>query len=295
MPDSVPATRFDQSPILELQFPPLPRTAAEVAHMLSERGELPDTPRLVEIVNQDPVVAASVLRRINSAYYGMRRRIGDIQKAIFLLGFLEVCNLILTASMLKLRDVLHTEAQERMFDQIMHVSVGAAHYAREIAVFLDLPARATAFSAGLMVTTGRLVLLYNKPHDYEALWCTTTDGFAPSAEEERVIFGTDHASLARLAGESWNLPPDIVTVIGSYLEPDQIQDRAVRALATTVRVGVNAVTQLDMTPNPMRKLVPPIQLYDLAELRGVEPDSLVDLIETSAPTAFEWFDESECA
>ena len=287
-----PATRFDKAPILEIRFPPLPRTVAEVSHLLSEQGQVPDTPRLVEIVNEDPIVAFSVLRRINSAYYGMRRRVGDIQKSVFLLGFLEVCNIVLTAGMMRLRDVLETHEQELIFDKIMQMSIGTAHYAQELSLFLQLPNRSTAFTAGLLHATGRLVLLYNKPHDYEALWCTNTDGHAPSVEDERMIFGTDHAQLGALAAERWHLPPELVSIIAFNGKPDEVKDPDLRDLARAVHVGAEAVQQLDMKEDVERKFTADEVLHALALERGATPESLVELIETSCPFAFDFFEQA---
>ncbi len=292
MSPQIPATRFDRSPILEIKFPPLPKTVAEVSHLLSEQTQVPDTSRLVEIVNEDPVVAVSVLRRINSAYYGMRRRVGDIQKSVFLLGFLEVCNIVLTAGMMKLKDVLHTEEQTHIFDRIIHMSIGTAHYAQELGLFLQLPNRSKAYTSGLLHAVGRLILLYNKPHDYEALWCTSTDGFAPTVEDERLIFGTDHAHLGGLAAERWHLPTDLAAVIAFHGNARSIDDPDLRDLARTVHVGSIAVQQLDMVDGTERKLDPPQALHDLALDRGATSESLVELIESSCPFAFDFFEQA---
>lgn len=64
----VPATRFQAN--LNVRFPPLPRTATEVARLLSDDTAEPNLEKLIEIVHADPIVTQLVLRRINSAYYG---------------------------------------------------------------------------------------------------------------------------------------------------------------------------------------------------------------------------------
>lgn len=289
----IPATRFEQSPILEIRFPPLPKTVIDVSNLLAEQSQVPDTHRLVEIVNEDPVVAVSVLRRINSAYYGMRRRVGDIQKSVFLLGFLEVCNIVLTAGMMKLKDVLHSNEQEQIFERIMQMSVGTAHYAQELSLFLQLPNRSTAYTAGLLHAVGRLVLLYNKPHDYEALWCTRDDGHAPSIEDERLIFGTDHTQLGALAADRWHLPPDLAFVIAHHRNVGQIEDPDLRDLARAVYVGSEAAQQLDLTDNSDRKFEAPDELSELARERNAAPESLIELIESSCPFAFDNFEQAE--
>lgn len=233
-----------RGPDFDLKFPPLPKTVAEVSILLAEQGDVPDTPRLVALTHADPVVATGVLRRINSAYYGMSREVTAVRQAVFLLGFQEVCNLVLTAAMLELREILASDEQRDIFHQIIRESLAAAFYAQELALHWDVPYRNMAFTLGLLHNVGRLVLLYNSPDEYEALWQTTEKGGAPSAEEERCIFGRDHVSLARQACERWNLPPSIGTLLEAYRAPATLEEEALQPLARILAVSVPAAETL---------------------------------------------------
>ncbi|ARA92163.1 hypothetical protein AWN76_002565 [Rhodothermaceae bacterium RA] len=213
---SIPATQFPQEPSFDLRFPPLPSTIAEVSRLLTQDSGEPDVQRLADIVNADLVVAASVLRRVNSAYYGLRRRIGDVRQAVFLLGYLEVCNIVLTAGMMKLREVVNTDEQATIFDQILCRSIGAAYYTRKLATLLDLAQASSAFTIGLLQPIGRLVLLYNRPDDYEALWFNGGACLPPSVEQERSIFGTDYTAVGAMALEEWQLPQAYCDVLRHY-------------------------------------------------------------------------------
>ena len=260
-----PGTRREWQPNFEIRFPPLPRTVAEVSKLLAQSGEAPDTPKLVEIVNSDPVVGASVLRRINSAYYGMRTRVADIQKACFLLGFEEVCDIVLTAGMMKLADIFNTKSQVEIFEQIMQMSLGAATFNKKLAAYLDLPQKGFAFTTGLLHTVGRLVLLYNRPNDYEALWFTTEGGEPPTVTSEQIIFGTDHAELGAKAAENWHLPDEAVLVIRHYLTPGHLEDQEIRVLALTLSISTAATEQFCLTTSEEREsFSPPAALYALA-------------------------------
>lgn len=261
----------------EIRFPPLPRTVGEVAKLLAETDEAPDTPRLVEIVNSDPVIGASVLRRINSAYYGMRTRVADIQKACFLLGFEEVCDIVLTAGMMKLGDIFETEAQIDIFDQIMEMSLGAATYNKQLAQYLDLKERGFAFSTGLLHTVGRLVLLYNRPNDYEALWYTTEAGKPPTVTSEQIIFGTDHAELAAHAAESWHLPVDAAEVIRNYLTPGHIENLNTRILALTLSIASAATEHFFLNSNHNDEdFSPPAALFALARQLQLSAEDIIE-------------------
>ena len=66
--------------------------------MISKKASPPDTKRLVEIVKRDPVTAAYILKRVNSPYYGLQRKISEVDRAANLLGFSEICNLVIAAA-----------------------------------------------------------------------------------------------------------------------------------------------------------------------------------------------------
>ncbi len=267
----------DWKPNFEIRFPPLPRTVGEVSKLLAETSETPDTPQLVEIVNSDPVIGASVLRRINSAYYGMRTRVADIQKACFLLGFEEVCDIVLTAGMMKLGDIFETASQIDIFEQIMEMSLGTASYNKHLAQHLDLKERGFAFSTGLLHTVGRLVLLYNRPNDYEALWYTTESGKPPTVTSEQIIFGTDHAELAAHAAETWHLPEDATQVIRNYLTPGHIQKLDMRVLALTLSIASAATEHFFLdAKHQNEEFSPPAALYALARQLQISADDIIE-------------------
>ncbi len=275
------APRLDQSPNLDLRFPPLPRSVSEVSRLMSDGGKDPNTPRLVEVIHSDPVMAAAVLRRINSAFFGMRRHVTEIKKAVFLLGFLDVSNIVLTSAMLKLREIVSTPAQEKIFETVMRSSVGTAAFALEIASFLNLPSKELAFTSGLLHGSGRLVLLCNKPNEYERLFHAEAEGVFPSAETEHEYFGMDHAQLNELAGDHWNLPDEVTEIIAYYLRPGHIKDESIRKLALTVAVGASATEQLCMIPGrDDLEFEAKTALRVLARTSQTTTDKLIDLIET---------------
>ncbi len=273
--------RKKKAPNLELRFPPLPRTVSEVSALLAQQTDIPDTPELTRIVHNDPMVAALVLKRINSAYFGIRREVSDVGKAVRLLGFLEVCNIVLASAMMKLRNVVKTRAQERMFEQIMQASVGTASYATELTNFLKMPNREIAFTSGLLHTSGRLVLLHNRPAGYERLWKSGKPGTMPTAGSERATFGVDHTLLGGLAADHWNLPESVVQVIRCYLKPGHLRHPGLRSIALAVSVAASATEQLCMTPdNNHLRFEAKTALRILARTSNASPQELVRLIES---------------
>lgn len=274
-----PETQREWTPNFEIRFPPLSRTVAEVTKLLTETTDAPDTPRLVEIVNSDPVIGAFVLRRINSAYYGMRTRVSDIQKACFLLGFEEVCDIVLTAGMMKLGDIFDSASQIKIFEHILEMSLGTAGFNKKLAQHLDLSRRGFAFTTGLIHTVGRLVLLYNRPKDYEALWHSSEAGASPTVTSEQIVFGMDHAELGARAAESWQLPDDAATVIRNYLTPGHVDDADVRVLALTLSVSAAATRHFFSNAGGGNEAFsPPAALYALARHARIPADGVITFV-----------------
>ena len=237
--DQQPQPFFD----LDLQFPPLSRTVAEISDLLNASG-MPDTDRLINIVHMDPLVVASVLKRINSAFYGMRQHFQDIRKAILMIGFIEVCNIVLASGYIGLKKNFSSRTQTEMIDRIMRVSVGAGYFTNLISQHLRLPDKASAFTAGLLHNIGRFVLLYNLPDAYEQLFRQSNDHFIPTAEDEIKMLGIDHSSIGALAGQYWNFPELVTTLIESYQKPGDITQQDHRTIALVLSASSSIATQL---------------------------------------------------
>lgn len=263
----------------KMDFPPLPHTVAEVSQLLGEMEGEPDTLRLAEIVDSDPVVAAAVLRRINSAYYGMRRRIGNVRKAVMLLGFLEVANIVLTSGMIKLEEVFSTGEQAEIFEQIMQLSVGTGQTGREMSDILNLGIEGQVYTAGLLHAVGRLVFLYNHPSEYAVMWRRGDQFYPPAAELEEQMFGVKNTAVGAQAADAWKLPTFLVTALRNYPSPHEIEDEEQALIATVVGVSASAVYQYGCAPAEEEvEFDPPAQLQYLASLVEVEPQLLIDQV-----------------
>ena len=84
-------------------LPPLPETVSQIEAAYADPNT--DVKKIAAIVEQDPMVVADLLKTLNSAYYGMRREITNIEQAVALLGMREVKDLVVNLS---LRNMLRT-------------------------------------------------------------------------------------------------------------------------------------------------------------------------------------------
>jgi len=299
MPDDPRSSSFPMEPrtasiwiddVLEtdVEFPPLPRTVAAVSHLIAKDDGEPDTQQLASLVNDDPVTAATVLQRINSAYFGMRRRITNVRKAVMLLGFLDVANVVLTAGFLQLEEVFSDSDQVSLFHRIMQDSIGAGQFARELAEGLNLSMSGPAYSAGLLHNIGRLVFLYNAPDNYTALHHADEGSRLPSAEAEAHIFGVDHAALGAGVLDTWSLPTPLVEAVRHYATPTEPDDEVHQRMAALVGTAAVALDTPD-APDELSRApaatflaghieVPTSRIVELVEARRQRVNDFVSMM-----------------
>jgi len=75
-------------------------TLPVVAHNVIQLTQSPKSSALQvgDAISQDPALSSKVLRVANSAFYGFPRKIATISSAIVILGFANIRNIVLTAS-----------------------------------------------------------------------------------------------------------------------------------------------------------------------------------------------------
>lgn len=282
-----PAVRLPSEISFDLDFPPLPRTMAEVTELVQDSEQERPISSLKEIVAGDPVVAPMVIKRVNSAFYGLRKKVSTAEQATVLLGFEEVHRLVVTASLMNLRGLFDSEEHLIVYRQIMRHSVATASFVRELAEELFLPGQEMAYTGGLLHAVGRLVLLYNVAETYEALWGSAGDREVPSVEDEEAIFGTNYAELGALGAEHWNMSDELRDLIRYHPDPGILADEenekdptyALLALALKASrdVSVPYARQLDSEVEP-DDLEESAALVELAGVRNRSSAQLMDVL-----------------
>lgn len=190
---------------------------------------------LKQIVASDPIVTAKTLRRVNSVYYGLHRRVGNVEQAVVLLGFDEVHKLITTAGMIKLEEVFSSTRQHAIFNRIIRRSVATASFANILSQELCLNCTHLSYTSGLLHTVGRIVLLYNDPMVYEKLWWSDGHPRQPAVAKERAIYGVTYADAGAQACQEWELPDTVALAIAHHLDPPRMDnDRALEALSLAI-------------------------------------------------------------
>ncbi len=213
------------------QIPPLPLVVTRLVGELTNPKS--SAKSVAEIASSDPVLAATLLRAINSSFYGITNEITDVRQAIALLGFDTVQTLVMQfglAKMFKGRDDEVGYNTEDLWIHSLSVSLIAMTLARKI------PNIDKGFVAtfGLMHDVGKLAINAKFPDKVGELFSEKMSGESFLKREER-LFGADHAFIGAFLGREWDLPEDLIQAIQWHHFPkfaplDQLDERVRRAL-----------------------------------------------------------------
>jgi len=207
------------------KLPSLPDVYTKIQTELA--SDDPSMTRVGEIVQEDPAIAVTVLRVVNSAQFGLRREVGDIVQATAMLGARTVSSLVLASAMYST-----TALDKKLVAQMWQDALTVGNLARRIAQDARLGRTdiEEAHLAGLMHDVGDIVLLQNWPKQFVAI------DMDDRAASERELFGATHADIGGYLATLWELPVGAVDAIANHHTP--AQGRMPRHMSPTTAVHV---------------------------------------------------------
>lgn len=174
--------------------------------------------QLERLILQDQVLAANILRLVNSAYYGPQRKVSTISQALTLLGLINFRKLVLQA-------VAHHLFARKLFAYSMeegalfHHSVVCARLAELLLPEATPQERAEAYLAGLFHDLGKVVFERCAGAAFPLIVDRVLFGHEPFHQAERNILGLDHAEAGKLLADLWGLPALFGQTIALHHQP----------------------------------------------------------------------------
>ncbi len=195
--------------------PTLPTILAKLLALLnSERSSAED---LEGIIAHDQALCSKVLAVANSAYYGFRYKILTVQRAVVTLGYEEIRNICLGASLM---GFLHPSSfrDREQAEQLWLHSVAAAVAGSLVGQRVRDLDPDIAFTAGLLHDLGKVALWAYLPDEVESVY-RLMKMQGTSYRETELALDLDHAEAGKLLGRHWDLPPGLVEAMGYHHEP----------------------------------------------------------------------------
>jgi HD-like signal output (HDOD) protein len=181
----------------------LPEVCLRIVEMVSQGDcHLRD---FEEVITQDPALTARLLRVVNSSLYGARGRIDTISRAVSLLGYQELRDLVLATSAAGVFERIPNELSN--MDQFWRHAVLCGILSRQIAHQADVLHAERMFVAGLLHDIGRLVLYFKLPDPSRMALELARDTGMSIYHAEQDCIGFDHAQVGNALMKHWGLSP----------------------------------------------------------------------------------------
>jgi putative nucleotidyltransferase with HDIG domain len=179
--------------------PPFPAVAVQLIQQMQDpHATSSDVGRLIEL---DPSLTASLLRLVNSPFFGMRRQIASVTEAVTVLGMSAVRRMVMSVAVVT---PLRSPQVDPAFAKAQwHHTVSCAAIARRL-IPDDTAAAELAFTAGLLHDIGQVHLMQQHGAAYAALHEEVPGSDWRTLEVQR--FGHAHDTLGADLLEAWGLP-----------------------------------------------------------------------------------------
>ena len=175
---------------------------------------------LGKVVAKDPALAVKVLRISNSAYYGFPKQIKTISHALVILGFNQLVNLIVTASVM---DIGRGKKNDERLNlpKLWYHSIATGLMAQNVSKTLLIGDADFAYLAGLLHDLGKAIMSVYLNKYYPLVLDERDKTDCLLFEAEKTVLGLTHARVSSWITEDWNLPETIILPLKFHHTPRQ--------------------------------------------------------------------------
>jgi len=198
-------------------LPSDPAVYAEMLRVLQAPGtSIQEVSRLIA---EDVGMTAKILQLVNSAFFGLRRRVSDPLEAAVLLGIDTIKALALSVRVFSLfpEATMRGLAMDTVWRHSLAVGTAAKHLAATEK--LDRNSVNQAFLGGLLHDAGKLLLATNIRDAYARTIALAGRDRIPLWQAERATLGATHAEVGAALLGIWGLPDPVLEIIAFHHEP----------------------------------------------------------------------------
>jgi len=201
-------------------LPALPELYSRLTMALLNEGS--SLQSIGDIIAQDVGMSASILRLVNSSFFGLPTRVASVQHAVKLLGTETIRVLVLSIH-------LFSTISPRRFPgfslkMLWEHSTRVACFARAIAEVENAApsVRDDCFIAGMLHDVGKLVIATTMTSDYKKVLALVRDKEIRMCEAEMEVMQTTHADVGAYLISLWGFNDSIVESVCWHSRESQI-------------------------------------------------------------------------
>ncbi|OGV47803.1 MAG: hypothetical protein A2017_04170 [Lentisphaerae bacterium GWF2_44_16] len=176
--------------------------------MLLLRDEDVAMRELIEAISHNQSLVARILKLINSGYYGLRKTIDTVDRAVNLLGILKVKQVVYSASIMD----IFTKDEEQEWNHAYSSSVLMSSIMEEH----EIPAASNLPLTVLMHDIGKVILRRFAPKKYIMALKMSADEKVPISIAEEAVIHINHAQAGGWLLEKWQMSDDIFKPVANH-------------------------------------------------------------------------------
>lgn len=172
----------------------------------------------MQAIQPDQAMCSTILDIVNSTAYKLPKKVQTIKRAVEVLGFDEIKNLIIGKAILAFfpkhgKDYIQGIGVfwEHAFTCGIMAKIIGEHY---------LLSPSELFISGLIHDIGKLVMLSAFPNRYPLLEVNSLASHFQATGAELEQFGTKHDAVGLQLAKHWSLPEQLASAIGYHHTPD---------------------------------------------------------------------------
>ena len=215
-------------------LPSLPAVYTEIIHELQSSEA--SVKKVGEIISTDMGMTAKILQVVNSAFFGLVRKINNPKEAVMLLGTETIKALVLSVK-------IFSEFNQKkfawfnfddLFDHSMSVSMFAQTISKE--EHLDKNLVNNSLMAGMFHDLGKLILVTNFQEPYRKILTEVRKTEQNLWDLEKEEFGTSHSEIGAYLMGLWGLEYSVIEAIAFHHCPGKSLSNST-GLLTAVHFG----------------------------------------------------------
>jgi len=197
-------------------LPPFPAVIQRALQLVNDPNT--SAQEIVDVIQYEPSITASILKLCNSAYFGLRCTVHSLREAVVMIGFDQLLEIILS-----LESARFFYAPCKGYDleegDLWRHSVGCALSSRIISKRLHREVKPALFTAALLHDIGKMVLSQFIKDYFQEIKKLIRDESLSFTEAEKKVLDIDHAELGGKITEQWHFPKSIVSAVRYHHNP----------------------------------------------------------------------------
>lgn len=192
-------------------LPTIPAIVSKVVAQLDNHEADPDA--IADLILSDQVLAARVIRVVNSPLFRTNNPITSVKRALLFIGFKSVREMILTSYFVE-----GFKNKEQPFEMKIFwthsFSVGAI--SRRIAHMINYPDVEKAYLVGILHDIGKVFLGHYCKETYGQMLTSIRNTSRTTYDAEYEFFGTTHCEVGLCLAQRWNFPAVYCDIIFNH-------------------------------------------------------------------------------